>query len=716
MKKNLMLFLKFIILILLGVPMLISAPVWKLVWSDEFDYNGPPDPNKWGYDIGGGGWGNQELQYYTNRLENARVENGKLIIEARKENYNGYEYTSARLKTRYKGDWLYGRFEIRAKLPGGRGTWPAIWMLPTDWVYGGWPSSGEIDIMECVGYDPTRVYSTIHTEAYNHMLGTQKGGSIVLSPAPQDVFYTYICEWYPDRIDFYVDTGSQVRKVFTFNKESDDYRVWPFNQRFHLILNIAVGGTWGGAQGVDPNIFPQRMEVEYVRVYQLVEDPELTQINIEINPSQAGVVNLSPAPSEGNTYALNTQVTLTAVANTNNWEFFEWSGDLSTKNNPAVVIMNSNKNITANFTTAIYKYYAYKVSTSAIVVDGSLDEKYWCIFSTISKPVIGSFNNKAYFGVLWDSQNLYVGIEVEDTSLISNDSSNLWEDDSVEVYLDVEHNHKSSYDTYDTQFIKGYGVSTIWERSGRINGVKHAYSTTSTGYSVEIAIPWANLGVIPSVGMMFGFDVGINDDDDGGSRDSQAMWAGTANNYLTTQYFGDLILADYLQTGEEEQEPPITYHTLNLTINPQEAGVVASYPISSNNQYPHNTLITLQAIPRSGWKFINWSGDIFSTSTLISLIMDNDKSLTANFEQTISTDTEILTYKLDLVILPSTSTGKVILDPPGGIYTRNTVVVLVAQPSSGYKFLGWSGDIYGSSSYITITMDSDKIVVANFVE
>ncbi|MCX8074050.1 MAG: glycoside hydrolase family 16 protein, partial [Clostridia bacterium] len=119
-----------------------SAPVWRLVWSDEFDYTGKPDSNKWGYDIGGGGWGNQELQYYTDRLENARVENGKLIIEARRENYGGREYTSARLVSRNKGDWLYGRFEIRAKLPGGRGTWPAIWMLPTDWVYGGWPNSG----------------------------------------------------------------------------------------------------------------------------------------------------------------------------------------------------------------------------------------------------------------------------------------------------------------------------------------------------------------------------------------------------------------------------------------------------------------------------------------------------------------------------------------------------------------------------------------------
>ena len=150
------------------------------VWSDEFDYTGLPDSARWDYDLGDGcpklcGWGNNELQYYTaRRLGNARVENGRLIIEAHREDFEGRQYTSARLVSRHKGDWKYGRIAVRARLPRGRGVWPAIWMLPTHWKYGGWPESGEIDIMEHVGYEPDSVYSALHTKAYNGMAGTQK--------------------------------------------------------------------------------------------------------------------------------------------------------------------------------------------------------------------------------------------------------------------------------------------------------------------------------------------------------------------------------------------------------------------------------------------------------------------------------------------------------------------------------------------------------------
>src|SRR4026208_2586222 len=154
-----------------------SSDQWRLVWSDEFDYNGLPDPKKWSYDVGGHGWGNKELQYYTERRkENARVENGKLIIEARRDSWEGHEYTSARLVTKGKGDWTYGRFEVKAKLPSGRGTWPAIWMLPTERSYGEsyWPDNGEIDIMEHVGYDPDVVHGSAHTKAYYHSINTQK--------------------------------------------------------------------------------------------------------------------------------------------------------------------------------------------------------------------------------------------------------------------------------------------------------------------------------------------------------------------------------------------------------------------------------------------------------------------------------------------------------------------------------------------------------------
>ena len=235
-------------------------------WADEFDYSGAPNSAKWGYDVGGDGWGNNELQYYTNSINNASVENGVLTITARKENMNGKEYTSARVISKGKGDFLYGRFEIKAKLPTGKGTWPAIWMLPTDWAYGGWPKSGEIDIMEHVGYDQDNVHVTVHTEAYNHSIGTQNGKQKVVAGASTD-FHTYRVDWTPYAIRGFIDG----EKMYEFINEGKGSAVWPFDKRFHLLLNVAFGGNWGGAQGVDPSVLPQKMDVDYVRVYKLIE-------------------------------------------------------------------------------------------------------------------------------------------------------------------------------------------------------------------------------------------------------------------------------------------------------------------------------------------------------------------------------------------------------------------------------------------------------------
>lgn len=235
---------------------------YTLMWHDEFDAPGVPDENIWGYDIGGHGWGNNELQYYTDDSVNVRIENGKMIIEAHYYENADIEYTSARLVTREKQDWLYGRVEVKAKLPYGRGTWPAIWMLPTDWEYGGWPESGEIDIMEHVGYDPNIIHGTVHTEAYNHSIGTQVGAQINIPTAITD-YHVYAIEWEAEKIDFYVDE----QLYFTFNNEGTGSDVWPFNKRFHLILNIAIGGNWGGAYGVDNTVFPVQMDIDYVRVY-----------------------------------------------------------------------------------------------------------------------------------------------------------------------------------------------------------------------------------------------------------------------------------------------------------------------------------------------------------------------------------------------------------------------------------------------------------------
>ena len=243
---------------------------WQPVWCDEFDTDGLPDSTKWSYDVGGGGWGNSELQYYTeNDLDNARVVDGNLYITAIKETIGTNQYSSARLVSKYRGDWEYGRIQIRAKMPSGRGLWSALWMLPTDWRYGGWPDSGEIDIMEYVGYDEDRVYGTIHTGAYNHSLGTQIGFNKLI-PNVETEYQLYEMIWEPGKIDLYIN-GERFA-YFGYNPNSNidiaNSDAWPFDERFHLIMNIAVGGTWGGSQGIDTTIFPQSMVVDYVRVYQ----------------------------------------------------------------------------------------------------------------------------------------------------------------------------------------------------------------------------------------------------------------------------------------------------------------------------------------------------------------------------------------------------------------------------------------------------------------
>lgn len=246
-----------------------TSDPFELVWSDEFDYNGLPDSTKWAYDTVGNswGWGNRELQYYTvEKTENARVSNGTLKITARQQQNENLDYTSARLITKHKGDWLYGKFEVKAKLPEGRGLWPAIWMLPTDWQYGGWPQSGEIDIMENVGYDPDTIVASIHTASYNHKVGTQRNNKISI-PDNRNKFHIYMLQWDENTIKVSVD-----RKVyFVFNKDANNPDIWPFDKRFHLLLNLAVGGDWGGMYGVDSLIFPATFEIDYVRVYQLKE-------------------------------------------------------------------------------------------------------------------------------------------------------------------------------------------------------------------------------------------------------------------------------------------------------------------------------------------------------------------------------------------------------------------------------------------------------------
>ncbi len=242
-----------------------NAPAgYSLVWADEFDIDGLPNASRWDYDTDRNpfGWYNNERQYYAReRLENARVTNGKLVITARKESlssqpdWGGQAYSSARLITRGKAAWTYGFIEVRAKLPCGVGTWPAIWMLGTG---GRWPDDGEIDIMEQVGSNPTRVFGTLHTATRG---GPVKSGATTVSN-PCTAFHDYQLTWTADEIVIGVDN----KPYFRAPRIAGGYAAWPFDAPQYLLLNIAIGGDLGGA--VDDTIFPVTLEVEHVRVYQ----------------------------------------------------------------------------------------------------------------------------------------------------------------------------------------------------------------------------------------------------------------------------------------------------------------------------------------------------------------------------------------------------------------------------------------------------------------
>ena len=260
-----------VVLALLAIlsPLLRGADGWELVWSDEFDKDGPPDPAKWTYEEGF--VRNGERQFYTmDRRENARVEKGLLVIEARKERYaiplekkgGAADYTSASLTTRHRAAWTYGRIEVKAQLPAGRGMWPAIWTLGTNRDQVGWPACGEIDIMEFVGHEPGLVHVNLHTKGYNH---TRKNGRGARHPLPDtsSAFHVYALEWTPQALDFAVDG----RPVFHMENDGTGVDSWPFDAPQYLILNLAVGGAWGGQKGIDDAIFPQRFLIDYVRVF-----------------------------------------------------------------------------------------------------------------------------------------------------------------------------------------------------------------------------------------------------------------------------------------------------------------------------------------------------------------------------------------------------------------------------------------------------------------
>ena len=247
-----------------------SSSRFSEVWMDDFSGD-KIDETKWTIETGNGcpnlcGFGNNEAQYYTDEQSNIRIEDGMLIIEAHKTNDPQRPFTSGKLITKHKADWRYGKIEMKAKLPKGKGTWPAFWMLPT-FKDGSmkWPLDGEIDIMEHVGFNQGMIYGTIHTQKYNGSIGTQKSDSLFIRDAHSS-FHVYGIEWSPSEISWYIDD----QKYLTLKKNDDDYTGWPFDENeYHLILNLAVGGNWGGRMGIDEGIWPQQYVIDYVKYYKL---------------------------------------------------------------------------------------------------------------------------------------------------------------------------------------------------------------------------------------------------------------------------------------------------------------------------------------------------------------------------------------------------------------------------------------------------------------
>ena len=282
--KLLISFFKYRVYLFIGLILIITASFssckyindnqndsYKLVWSDEFDYNGLPDSTKWNYEVGGHGWGNNEKQFYTEKsLENSHIKDGKLhIIAFKKDHENSSNYTSARLTTYQRFSLQYGKIEVMAKLPQGKGTWPAIWMLPESLLLKTepWPLCGEIDIMEHVGKDPNVIHVSLHTELYNFWKKSQYTHFEKL-PDAFNTFHLYSIEWTAYGISFFIDNKLFYEAVKGQDGKDITNEGWPFDKPYFLILNLAIGGNWGGE--IDNTIFPVEMQIEYVRIYQKI--------------------------------------------------------------------------------------------------------------------------------------------------------------------------------------------------------------------------------------------------------------------------------------------------------------------------------------------------------------------------------------------------------------------------------------------------------------
>jgi len=371
-----------------------------LIWSDEFDYTGAPDSNKWSYEVGY--QRNNEAQYYTeNRLENVRVENGALVLEARLDSLelDGeiHPFTSGSIQTKGKAEWKYGKVEVRSRFDVALGTWPAHWMVSASDPYGYWPASGEIDIMEHVGYAPANTHANIHTEAYNWMDGTDNGTQTPISD-PANTWHVHDVVWSQDSIWISYDNAV----YFRFGRHGG-WQEWPFDHPFYLILNLAIGGAWGGLQGIDSAAFPLRMEVDYVRVYKMDLDEGNFSISATVNPSATGTVALTPNVSS---VAPLTEISVEAQA-AEGYEFYQWSNGSS--NNPESFLVDHDMVIEAEFIPLGELLLTREFS------QGLGDWTFWGenSSSTVSTSTGDACVQPAVAGETWSAQLDYPGLVIE---------------------------------------------------------------------------------------------------------------------------------------------------------------------------------------------------------------------------------------------------------------------------------------------------------------
>lgn len=396
-----------------------------LVWSDEFSGTAL-DAAKWTAETGGGGWGNSELQYY--KAANATVTAGTLKITAKKERVQANNYTSARIKTYLKGDWTYGRFEARIKLPKGAGLWPAFWMMPTDSYYGTWPKSGEMDISELIGSKPTNSFGTLHygTSSTDHQY---KSADFYLNSGTYaDAFHVFAIEWQAGVIRWFVDDNL----YSTITTSTISPYAWPFDKRFYIILNLAVGGTLGGT--VDDTIFPATMEVDYVRIYG-GNTPTISGKRVVLNQAQGETYSIADAAT-GSTYtwAVPSGATLASGQGTSSIKV-NWVNTSSGGNVTCAVTSSCG---TSNLVMNVYVEPSYTFGFSFLNFDATGQATYSRsdgTYTTVANPSPTGVNTSALSGKYIRNSTVQYDYILYNTSAITNAAD--YKTKAKKFYMDV---------------------------------------------------------------------------------------------------------------------------------------------------------------------------------------------------------------------------------------------------------------------------------------